>query len=283
MGEIMSSLDEIVRVVGETANYIDENLATHAGSDAGTNPSGDDQIEADLWADKLFFDDLSALPAVGGYASEEREAVVDCGEGYTIAIDPLDGSSNLRSNNPVGTIIGIYDAELPAPGREMVGAIMVLFGPYTTMAVAREDRDDVSRFLLQDGYSERMGTVSVPAEGTVLGLAGKRTRRVGLGELPGELGAELKPRYGGATIADLSQVIEYGGLFGYPATEKYPEGKLRVHFESAPLAYLIEKAGGGSTDGTQSLLAVEPRELHATVPTFLGTASLVERIESVDR
>ncbi len=277
----MNDLDEIVRTVAETANYIDENLASHAGMDGGTNPTGDEQIQADVWADELFFDELSVLDSVGGYASEERESVVDTGEGYSISIDPLDGSSNLRANNPVGTIIGIYDAELPAPGHEQVGAIMVLYGPYTTMTVAREDRDAVQKFLLQDGYRERLGPVEHPTDETVIGLAGKRGERIhGLGELAAALEAELKPRYGGATIADLSQVLEYGGLFGYPATEKYPGGKLRVHFESAPLAYLVEAAGGASTDGEQSLLDVDPDGLHATTPTYLGNESLIERVES---
>ncbi len=66
-----------------------------------------------MWADDLFFDALAYIDGIGAYASEERSDVVDCGEGYSIAIDPLDGSSNLASNNSVGTIIGVYDAELP--------------------------------------------------------------------------------------------------------------------------------------------------------------------------
>lgn len=277
----MNELDEIVRKVVETSNYIEKNLASHAGVEAGTNPSGDEQIQADIWADELFFDELSVLDSVGGYASEERESVVDTGEGYSISIDPLDGSSNLRSNNPVGTIIGIYDAELPAKGRKQVGAIMILYGPYTTMTVAREDTDAVQKFLLQDGYRERLESVRHPSQESVIGIAGKRGERTqGLGKLAAEVESELKPRYGGATIADLSQVLEYGGLFGYPATTKYPGGKLRVHFESAPLAYIVESAGGGSTDGTQSLLDVNPKKLHATVPTYLGNETLIERVES---
>jgi len=277
----MSALDSIVETVESTANYVSENLASHAGSEGGTNPSGEDQIDADLWADKLFFAELSGLDGVGEYVSEEREHAVDCGEGYSVAIDPLDGSSNLRSNNPVGTIIGIYDAALPASGREMVGAIMVLYGPYTTMVVAREDHDRVQRTLLRDGFSEGWGTIELPDEETVLGLAGKRgDRSAALESLAEELQAELKPRYGGATIADLSQVLEYGGLFSYPATSGYPDGKLRVHFEAAPLGYLIEAAGGASTDGEQSLLDVEPDGLHARTPTYLGNSSLIERVES---
>ncbi|QIO23356.1 class 1 fructose-bisphosphatase [Haloarcula sp. JP-L23] len=277
----MNTLDDIERAVKDTAHYVSSNLANYADRSGAQNPSGEQQVGGDVWADDLFFDALSYVEGVGGYASEEREDVVDCGEGYTVAIDPLDGSANLASNNSVGTIVGIYDGEVPASGREMVASMMVLYGPYTTMTVAREDRDVVQEYLLRDGHSERWGTFSLPDEPTVVGLAGKYNERSDpMNEFAQQLSRELKPRYGGATVADLAQVLEYGGLFGYPATETYPGGKLRVHFEAAPLAYLVEAAGGGSTDGEQSLLDVDPEGLHDRTPTFLGNRELVERTET---
>lgn len=276
----MNTIDHVVREIKDTAHYVSDNMANYAGSGAGTNPSGDTQVGADVWADNLFYDSLAPLEGVGGYASEERESVEDLGEGYTIAIDPLDGSSNIASNNSVGTIVGVYDADLPAPGREMVASMMVLYGPYTTMTVAREDRDVVRESLLRDGHSERWGEFAVPSEGTVVGLAGMPSNRnEAFNAFAAELEQRMKLRYGGATVADLAQVLEYGGLFGYPKTTPYPDGKLRVHFESAPLAYLVEGADGGSTDGTQSLLDVEPDGVHARTPTFLGTENLTRRVE----
>jgi fructose-1,6-bisphosphatase I len=277
----VSDVDDVVRTVGAVAGEVRANLATYAGADAGTNPSGDDQIAADVWADEQFFDALSALDGVGEYVSEEREAAVDCGEGYAVAIDPLDGSSNLASNNPVGTIVGVYDAALPAPGRDLVAAVMVLYGPYTTMIVAREDEAAVEEYLVSDGETVPKETCSLPADPTVVGVAGKRGERsAACDALVDELERELKLRYGGAMAADFRQVLEYGGLFGYPAVEGYPDGKLRVHFESAPLAYIVESLGGGSTTGERSLLDVEPTGLHDRTPTFLGDAALVERVES---
>ncbi|MBX0323652.1 fructose-1,6-bisphosphatase [Halomicroarcula sp. F13] len=277
----MNTLDAIERAVKDTAHYVSSNLANYAGRSGTENPSGEQQVGGDVWADDLFFDALSYVDGVGGYASEEREAVVDCGEGYTVAIDPLDGSANLASNNSVGTIVGVYDGELPASGHDMVASTMVLYGPYTTMTVAREDRDVVQEYLLRDGHSERWGTFTLPEEPEVVGIAGKYNERSdSMNEFAQQLSRELKLRYGGATVADLAQVLEYGGLFGYPATESYPGGKLRVHFEAAPLAYLVEAAGGGSTDGHQSLLDVDPDGLHARTPTFLGNTELIERTEN---
>lgn len=272
--------DAVVQAVGETADYVGNGLASYASAASETNPSGEVQVGGDIWADKLFFDSLSRLEAIGAYASEEREEVVDCGEGYSVSIDPLDGSSNLPSNNSVGTIVGVYDAELPASGRRMIASVMVHYGPSTIMTVAREDKETVQQYLLQDGYREPWGDVTVPDEPSVIGLTGRGGRSDALDTLVDRLESDLKLRYGGATVADLAQILEYGGLFGYPATTDQPDGKLRVLFESAPLAYLFEAAGARSSDGTQSLLDVDPGDPHARTPTFLGNAELIEQVES---
>lgn len=276
----MNTLDRIERAVRETTHYVRRNLGIHAGKRGQTNPSDEVQTAADVWSDELFFDALAPLEGVGEYVSEEREDVVDCGDGYSLAVDPLDGSGNLASNNSVGTIVGVYDHELPTTGRNLEAAIMVLHGPYTTMTVARADSEVVQEYLLRNGHSERRGVFELPEEYTVVGLAGKPIdRSETLNALAKELERDLKLRYGGATVADLAQVLEYGGLFGYPETDVYPEGKLRVHFEAAPLAYLVEAAGGASSDGEQSLLDVEPDGLHDRTPTFLGNRELVDRVE----
>lgn len=241
----MKTIDNIIREVKNTAHYMSDNVANYADATPRTTPSGEEQIGADIWSDNLFYDALAPLKGVGGYASEERQDVADCGEGYHIAIDPLDGSSNLASNNSVGTIVGVYDAELPAPGRELVASMMVLYGPYTTMTVARQDRDVVQEYLLRDGHSERWGQFSLPENTTVVGLASiPEDRSNTFNAFANELEGEMKLRYGGATVADLAQVLEYGGLFGYPKTDQYPDGKLRAHFEAAPLAHLVDAAGG---------------------------------------
>ncbi|MEF8826578.1 MAG: class 1 fructose-bisphosphatase [Halapricum sp.] len=278
----MNTIDRIERAVRETTHYVRRNLGTHAGKRGETNPSDEVQTGADVWADDLFFDALAPLDGVGSYASEERAEPVDCGEGYSLAVDPLDGSGNLASNNSVGTIVGVYDRELPTTGRDLVAAMMVLHGPYATMTVAREDSDIVQEYLLRDGHSERRGVFELPEDYTVVGLAGKpidRSEKVNA--LAKELERDLKLRYGGATVADLAQVLEYGGLFGYPESNVYPEGKLRIHFEAAPLAYLVEAAGGASSDGEKSLLDVEPDGLHDRTPTFLGNRELIDRVEEV--
>ncbi|WP_135662279.1 class 1 fructose-bisphosphatase [Halorhabdus rudnickae] len=277
----MNTIDQVERAVRETSHYLKRNLGTHAGKRGQTNPSDEVQTDADVWADELFFDALAPLDGVGSYTSEERSETVDCGEGYAIAIDPLDGSGNLASNNSVGTIVGIYDQPLPTSGQNLVAAMMVLHGPYTTMTVARADSDVVQEYLLRDGHNERRGVFELPADYVVVGIAGKPIdRSQAVNALAEDLQRDLKLRYGGATVADLAQVLEYGGLFGYPESDVYPDGKLRIHFEAAPLAYLVEAAGGDSSDGRQSLLEVEPEDLHARTPTFLGNTELIKQVEA---
>jgi len=80
----VNTIDSVVREVRNTAHYVSDNMVNYVHASEGTNPSGEAQKGADVWADSLFFDALSPLPGVGAYASEERAEVDDCGEGYSV-------------------------------------------------------------------------------------------------------------------------------------------------------------------------------------------------------
>lgn len=242
------------------------------------NPSGETMLAADAHADELIAERLTELDGVGAYASEEGESVVDAGEGLSVTCDPLDGSSNITSNNAVGTVIGVYDAPLPARGTALVASGYVLYGPLTTMAVAR---DSVVEYLIADGDRERLGEVTLPAEPTVYGFGGRVPDwSAAFTAYVREVESELKLRYGGAMVGDVNQVLEYGGIFGYPAGDGYPDGKLRHQFEGNPIAHLIETAGGASSDGQQSILDRPAEELHDRTPVFVGDETYVDRLET---
>ena len=130
------AVEDLLDVLAETAPVIRDGLPgrrTRAGEE---NPSGEAAMEADVWADSFLSERVALVDGIGAYASEEREGIQDTGEGYSVACDPLDGSSNLRSNNAMGTIVGVYDAPLPASGRDLVAAAYVLYGPITTTMAA---------------------------------------------------------------------------------------------------------------------------------------------------
>ncbi|GAA0726248.1 fructose-1,6-bisphosphatase I [Halorubrum trapanicum] len=261
--------------------------------ESGTeNASGESVLAGDLYADELLGEAITAIDGVGSFVSEEREAAVDAGgevgsgadDAYAVAIDPLDGSSNLRSNNAMGTVVGVYDAPLPASGRDLVAAGYVLYGPITTMVVADEAgvREEV---IERDGDGVERSVVetelTLPDTPTVYGFGGR------VPDWPADFRAyaravedELKLRYGGAMVGDVNQVLTYGGVFAYPALRSAPAGKLRLQFEANPIAYVVERAGGASSDGAGSLLDVEPEALHQRTPLYVGNEALIERLEA---
>jgi fructose-1,6-bisphosphatase I len=274
------AIDAILDAVAGTSAEIRASLPGRRVATGDENVTGDSQLEGDVYADELLLDALGDLDDVGTYASEEREAAVDVGSGLSVTVDPLDGSSNLKSNNVMGTILAVYDGPLPASGDDILAAAYVLYGPITTMVVARDDT--VTEYVVEDGrrtVDER--ELTLPDDPTVYGFGGR------VPDWPDDFAAyvdevedELKLRYGGAMVGDVNQVVTYGGIFGYPALESAPNGKLRHQFEGIPMAYVVESAGGASSDGDGSLLAREPTTLHARTPVYVGTASLVERLES---
>ena len=123
--------------------------------------------------------------------------------------------------------------------------------------------------------------VELPDDPVVYGFGGRRPEWPDAFEsYAEEVESELKLRYGGAMIADVNQVLTYGGIFAYPALTSAENGKLRLQFEGAPIAKIVETAGGASSNGAQSLLDVEPTELHQRVPVHVGNEEYIERLEA---
>jgi fructose-1,6-bisphosphatase I len=289
-------VDAVFDAVAATAPEIRAALPGRRAESGTENASGESVLAGDLYADELLGEAVTAVDGVGAFVSEEREAVVDAGGAvgdgdpgeppFAVAVDPLDGSSNLRSNNAMGTVVGVYDAPPPARGRDLVAAGYVLYGPITTMVVAdgagvREevverapDGDGVERSVVEPD-------LTLPAQPTVYGFGGR------VPDWPSDFRAfaravedDLKLRYGGAMVGDVNQVLTYGGVFAYPALRSAPAGKLRLQFEANPIAYLVERAGGASSDGTGSILDVEPEGVHQRTPLYVGNESLIERLEA---
>ena len=276
----MDATERVFETVAETAPDIRASLPGRREYETAENPTGDQVLAADRYADELLEERLLAIEGVASYASEEREGVVEgAGGDLHVACDPLDGSSNLKSNNVMGTIVAVYDEPLPASGRALRAAGYVLYGPITSMVTARDGT--VTEAVVEDGERAVVDDdLTLPADPVVYGFGGR------VPDWPDdfesfvrEIEDELKLRYGGAMIGDVSQVLEYGGVFAYPALESATDGKLRLQFEGNPIGYIVESAGGRSSDGSQSLLDVTPERLHQRVPVHVGNTELVDRLE----
>jgi len=275
------TIDRVFESVARTAADVRGVLGRRRSYEEGHNPSGEQQLAADVYADERLEERLLDLADVGSYASEEREDIVEDSGAYHVACDPLDGSSNLKSNNGMGTIVAIYDQRPPAPGDALVASGYVLYGPITTMVTAVDGT--VTEYLLEDGSRQVLTeNVTIPEDPVVYGFGGR------VPDWPAEFAAyvedieddRLKLRYSGAMVGDVNQVVTYGGIFGYPTLQDRPEGKLRLQFEGHPMAHVISTAGGASSDGTRALLSKTPSELHERSPVYVGNESLIERLET---
>jgi fructose-1,6-bisphosphatase I len=252
------------------------------------NTYGDKQLALDVWSNELLVHKLLGSGLVKQLASEELEEPLSSKRGdYTIVIDPLDGSSNITTNNLMGTIIGIYhDKTLPAAGKDLLASMYFLYGPYLGLVLGRQKGVNVfvAAGRRAEGYEKFITSGEphhFPKEPNVYGIGGLRdkwTPRVrSFAELIEK--RRLTLRYGGSLVGDFTQVLTKGGFFAYPELVDAPLGKYRLNFEANPIAFITEKAGGKASTGSGRILDVEPTDLAQRVPTYLGNSDLVTEFD----
>lgn len=268
------------------------------GADAdATNAGGDSQKALDVWADDLFLK-AARDGGVRHYASEEQDRVVDLGTGdWALAIDPLDGSSNIDTNVSIGTIFSIYaaadtpDASFLRPVSEQVGAGYVIYGPQTALVVTlgqgvqRYALDyDTGAFVLVEPQ------VSIPPESNEFAVNASNYRHWPkpirayvddcVAGVDGPRGKNFNMRWIASLVAEAHRILARGGVFLYPADDRkgYERGRLRLLYECAPIAMLCAQAGGGATDGTDPILQMRVETLHQRTPFIFGTRAKVARI-----
>ncbi|UCC73189.1 MAG: class 1 fructose-bisphosphatase [Gemmatimonadota bacterium] len=275
-------------------------LVDIVGSAGKFNVHGEDVRKLDEFADEVMFNTLDHTGHLCVMASEEVEDPIPipdefpCGN-YVLLHDPLDGSSNIEANVSLGTIFSIHRKiskgerggleDLLQPGHKQLAAGYVVYGSSTMLVYTTGA--GVHGFTLEPSIGEFL--LSHP--GMKIPDPGKKIYSVNEAYYkrwsPGQQKAvdELKDagfslRYIGSLVADFHRTLLYGGIFMYPADAKSPKGKLRLLYEAAPLAMIIEEAGGGSSNGAGSILNVEPEELHQRTPLYLGTRHLIEAMEA---
>jgi fructose-1,6-bisphosphatase I len=289
LGSEDRSLSRLVLLLADLAIIVQQRIPEELGLSGGVNVYGEKQLELDVWSNELFTKKLLKSGLVRRVASEEMEEVAESRSGdYSVVLDPLDGSSNLKSNNLVGTIVGVYhDNLLPAKGRDLLAAMYFLYGPFLQLVLALKDGVRLSvaagkgvgaKRFVSDGQVHKL-----PKPPTVYGIGGLREKWTPtVKEFVETLDKrKLSLRYGGSFVGDYNQVLSKGGFFAYPELIDAPQGKYRLQFESNPVGFITEKAGGRASTGIGNILDVEPTSIAQRVPTYLGDPELVMDFQSL--
>jgi fructose-1,6-bisphosphatase I len=277
-------LAKLTTAVSKACVAVWESIPSKSGTLEAVNPSGEKQKAIDVYSNDVFTEALTGTGSAAEVASEEMADPVRGKGRLSVAMDPLDGSSNVETNNPLGSIFGFYDTPLPAHGRSLVGALYVTYGSMVTLTLSFGK--GVHRFVMTSdgrGFSFQLHSLDlkVPASPKVYGIGGSRDEWIPpVRTVVDSLAARgMRIRYCGTFVGDYNQVLAKGGVFAYPELVGKPKGKLRVHYETAPMAYINEQAGGYATDGRRNILDIEPTSLAETSPVYIGSPGVAKEFE----
>jgi fructose-1,6-bisphosphatase I len=284
-------------------------LAEILGRTEDINIQGETVLKLDRFADLTVQRLTDHTGRLAGLASEENDEFLPIPDKYPmgrylLVFDPLDGSSNVDFNMPVGTIFGIYRRlkesgpvstdEFLQPGRSLVASGYIAYGTSTIFVYTAGH--GVHGFTLDPHVGEFLlshPNIEIPkAKYFSVNLGYQMYWSLGVQRyteyLQGREGGVkgLSLRYIGTLVSDFHRNLLAGGVFYYPADSKDPKaptGKLRLLYEAAPLAFIAEQAGGYASDGNGPILDIEPTSLHQRTPLFIGNRDLVEKVEELIR
>jgi fructose-1,6-bisphosphatase I len=302
-GNFTSLLHDIAlaaKLIGREVNKA--GLVDILGAAGDENVHGETVQKLDQFANDVIYRALDHTGLVACMASEENAGFIPIPDkfpagDYVVIFDPLDGSSNIDVNVSIGTIFSIHrkisDGERGAledclqPGSRQVAAGYVLYGSSTMLVFT--SGAGVHGFTLDPSIGEfllshpNMRMPEPPAKVYSVNEASYRRWTTGQQRLVSHLKNEggFGSRYIGSFVADIHRILLQGGLFMYPSDDKNPSGKLRLLYEAAPLAMVVEQAGGRASTGSMDLLDVEPVELHQRTPIYMGSRAFVDLAEAM--
>ena len=297
-GELSQLLRDIAlasKVVNREVNKA--GLIDIMGAVGSQNMAGDEQQKLDVLANIRFTRALAKGGEVCALVSEESDTYVDLNnEGkYVMAIDPLDGSSNIDVNVSIGTIFSIYRRKTPVgtpiqnmdilqKGSEQVAAGYVLYGSSTMLVYTTGH--GVNGFTYEPTLGEYFLShpdMKMPDDGKIYsineGLSNSFSQSVAA-YIRHCKDCQYTARYIGSLVADFHRNLLKGGIYIYPSTQKDKHGKLRLMYECNALAFLAEQAGGSATDGQNRIMEIQPERLHQRTPLFIGSKEMVEKAMS---
>ena len=305
-GELSGILYDIALAAKMIANKVrSAGLADILGSEGHENVQGEVQQKLDVIANDIIIKAMDHGGRLCAMASEEEPDIIQIPEGfrcgkYVLLFDPLDGSSNIDVNVPVGTIFSVMRKitrgtrgemeDMLQPGRRQVAAGYVIYGSSTMLVYTTGQ--GVHGFTLDPSIGEFLlshPNIRIPERGRYLSVNDsyeqlwdenvKALMRRYRG-LDNEQKA-MSVRYVGSLVADFHRNLLGGGVFVYPSNRKTPKGKLRLLYEANPLAFMVTEAGGLATDGTRDILDITPTELHQRTPLYIGSRIDIETAQAM--
>lgn len=302
-------LTRLLNDIGTAAKFVSKEirragLGNIMGYEDNINVQGEQQKKLDVYANEQFIGALRAGGQCAAIASEENEKIiifddaVAKGGKYVVAIDPLDGSSNIEVNVSVGTIFSVYrktscdecsvsDKDFLQPGDKLVASGYVLYGSSTVLVYTTGF--GVNGFTLDPSVGSFILShpdMKVPETGNIYSIneAQYIYFQEGVKKYLNYCQVDDKTtnrpyitRYIGSMVADIHRNLLLGGIFIYPGTMKNPNGKLRLLYECNPIAFIIEQAGGIASNSSKRIREIVPAEIHERSPFFAGSTAMVAK------
>lgn len=301
-------VERIAVAAVELAEHISLGRLAGAGHAAvgAFNEDGDVQKQLDIRANNLFIAAMRDAPVAIVLSEEMKEPLRLNGDGaLAVAIDPLDGSSNIDTNMSIGTIFSILPvlphthdlqtsdlkAHFLRPGRCQIGAGFVIYGPQTSLVLALGD--DANIFILDRRTGQfvlAIAALKIPKEALEYAINASNYRHW----MPpvqafvddcvqgadGAFRRNHNMRWTASLVAETYRILTRGGIFLYPGDRRpnYNSGRLRLAYEANPIAFIVEKAGGMATDSVSNILDVMPSDVHVRTPFVFGSADLVDLV-----
>ncbi len=272
------------------------------GLDAAVGPAPDGSVQRalDVFADQAFLNGLKDAGVRGVVSEEHAEPVAIDREGtLLVAIDPLDGSSNIDANISIGTFFSVLDAhggQLEAshflqPGVNQRAAGFIIYGPHVALVFTTGAGVQIAT-LDPDSNRYRISSLGIRIswETTEFAINASNSRhwpepvRAYIEDCvegeEGPRGRNFNMRWVASTVADVYRILARGGVYLYPEDSRkgYEHGRLRLLYEASPVAFLVEQAGGAAIDGFHRILDIKPASIHARTPLIFGSKDKVERI-----
>ncbi len=301
--KLLSAIRLASKIVSHHVNKA--GLLSHIVGAAGSdNIQGEAQQKLDVYANNQFIKALTARKVVCGIASEENDEFipVDNDGAYIVAMDPLDGSSNIDVNVSIGTIFSIYKrispvgtpvtkADFLQNGTKQLAAGYVIYGSSTMLVYTTGN--GVNGFTFDPGIGVFLLShpdLKFPAKGKIYSMNEGNFFKSSKGvqdyiryaqTIDEASNRPYTGRYIGSLVADFHRNLIRGGIYMYPATDTSPKGKLRLMYECNPLAFIAEQAGGKASDGKNRIMEIELTDLHQRAPYFVGNTAMVEKVEEL--